>query len=124
MAHRKAKAAHEAAAPRPRRRHVKKTGWLLKMAAQAFSSIVAPLLVGLALQCVRGHDLPQTSLISPHLDGVTTSATSSSPHGPTSQETTSYKALFAGQALPTSDRQQTVPSDRRDQAADDDLGTE
>lgn len=127
MAHRKARvAAPKTTAPHSRRRHGERSGWLPKALAQAFSNIVAPLLVGLALQGVRGHDLLQMPP-APGLGGTTTSAATSSPRGPTGQETaTSYKTFFADQALPTPDGllPPAPPAGRDDQAAHDYLGVE
>src|SRR5262249_23102717 len=105
MAHRKAKAAPPRATPHNnhRRRHARKTGWLPKAAAQAVSTVVAPLPVGPALQCARSHDLPQTPLPQRLGTWATASTAAPPPHGPTSQATTSYKAFFADQAPPTPD---------------------
>ena len=109
MAHRKAKAAPKAT----HRRHAKKTGWLLKTVGQAFSSIIAPLLVGLTLQCVRSHDVPQ-----PRPDAATTSV-----QGPRSA-TKSYKVLCAEPARPAAAVSPAVPPSQRDEDAQDCLDTE
>ena len=51
MMRRKAKAA-----PKPAlHRHAKKPGWKRKLAAQVFTSLLAPLLVGLALQTFQAR---------------------------------------------------------------------
>jgi hypothetical protein len=109
MAHRKAKAA-----PKPtHRRHTKETGWLLKTVGQAFSSLVAPLLVGLTLQCVRSHDVPQ-----PRPEAATTHV-----QGPRSA-TTSYKVLCAEPARPAAAVPPAVPCSQREEDAQDCLDTE
>jgi hypothetical protein len=54
MMRRKAKAAPKAAL----HRHAKKPGWKRKLAAQVFTSLLAPLLVGLALQTFQARRAP------------------------------------------------------------------
>jgi hypothetical protein len=108
MAHRKAKAAPKAT----HRRHAEKTGWLLKTVGQAFSSIVAPLLVGLTLQCVRSHDVPR-----PRPDAAATSS-----HGPRSA--TSYKVLDTDPAQPTTEGHPEAASSQREEDTRGCLDTE
>jgi hypothetical protein len=61
VANRKNKSAVKAAPKATHRRHAKKPGWLRKAVAQTFTSMLAPLLVGVALQCIQGHHLTSSS---------------------------------------------------------------
>ena len=59
MAQKKTKQQTKAAPKRTgHARHVRKPGWLRKAVAQTFTSMLAPLIVGLTLQGFQGHVRP------------------------------------------------------------------